>query len=136
MAETDHELIGVLRPLSEIDGVLSAPSILIGTLNSNSQLFGTFSAIDSLLTGSLSPQGSLTGRLSEEGGLAGTLSEPSDFGHYKGNYIIAPDFEGQTLNTNNKIMDADVEVKAIQVSITSNIQGGNTVYIGGEINYG
>lgn len=56
--------------------------------------------------------------------------------HYAGPYVVTPDFVSQTLETEGKIMDDDVDVKAIQVEVVSNTSGGNTVYIGGDINYG
>lgn len=56
--------------------------------------------------------------------------------HFAGPYVVTPDFVQQTLETEGKIMDDDVDVKAIQVEVVSNTSGGNTVYIGGDINYG
>ena len=55
---------------------------------------------------------------------------------YSGEYTVVPDFIGKVLDTNGRIMRDDVNVVPIPVSITTNLQGGNTVYIGGEINYG
>lgn len=53
---------------------------------------------------------------------------------YIGPYNVVPSFEEQTLQTKTKVMDDDVTVNPIQVSRTSNPQGGVTVYIGGIIN--
>ena len=53
--------------------------------------------------------------------------------HYDGDYVINPAFFEQTLETADKIMDADVTVNPIEVSRTSNPSGGKTVYIGGII---
>ena len=55
---------------------------------------------------------------------------------YDGEYIVTPDFEGQKLETANKIMGDDVTVKPILVSSVSNHAGGKTIYIGGNIAYG
>ena len=56
--------------------------------------------------------------------------------HYAGPYAVDPDFVGVILATDGKIMDADVDVHPIKVEVVSNTSGGNTVYIGGDINYG
>lgn len=61
------------------------------------------------------------------------LSRPSEAEIYDGPYSVTPDFSPQTLGTYNKQMIGDVNVDAIGLSYTSNQQGGNTVYIGGEI---
>ena len=53
--------------------------------------------------------------------------------HYDGEYTVNPMFIAQTLETADKVMDADLTVNAIEVSRTSNPSGGKTVYIGGII---
>ena len=58
----------------------------------------------------------------------------SEYEDYDGDYIVFPDWEDQTLATNEKVMHDDVTVKAIYINITENLAGGNTVYIGGSIN--
>ena len=50
---------------------------------------------------------------------------------YDGTYEVAPTFSRQTLNTYNKLMTDDLTVRPIEVSRTSNPQGGNTIFIGG-----
>lgn len=55
--------------------------------------------------------------------------------HYKGEYTVTPQTETQTMQTQNKIMDQDVTIKAIPYYETGNVQGGNTVYIGSDIKY-
>lgn len=50
---------------------------------------------------------------------------------YPGPYSVYPNFITQLLATQNKKMIADVMVAPILVQITSNPQGGNTVFIGG-----
>jgi len=49
---------------------------------------------------------------------------------YEGSYDIEPSFNTQTLETSGKIMEDDVTVHPIGVSVTTNLSGGNTVYIG------
>ena len=50
---------------------------------------------------------------------------------YDGTYEVTPTFSKQTLNTYNKLMTDDLTVRPIEVSRTSNPQGGNTIFIGG-----
>ena len=50
---------------------------------------------------------------------------------YDGTYEVTPTFSRQTLNTHDKLMTDDLTVRAIEVSRTSNPQGGNTIFIGG-----
>lgn len=61
------------------------------------------------------------------------IGRDDDREHYKGTYVVEPDFAGQTLETAKKIMDEDVVVEPIEVARTSNPAGGKTVYIGGII---
>lgn len=50
---------------------------------------------------------------------------------YDGTYEVIPTFSRQTLNTHDKLMTDDLTVRPIEVSRTSNPQGGNTIFIGG-----
>ena len=50
---------------------------------------------------------------------------------YDGTYEVTPTFSRQTLNTHDKLMTDDLTVRPIEVSRTSNLQGGNTIFIGG-----
>lgn len=52
---------------------------------------------------------------------------------YAGPYIVTPKVEAQTLETARKIMTDDVNIKAIPFFDTSNIAGGQTIYIGVEV---
>lgn len=52
---------------------------------------------------------------------------------YEGEYTVTPKVEAQILETKEKFMYNDVTVKAIPFYSTSNTSGGNTVYIGKEI---
>ncbi|MBO7449795.1 MAG: hypothetical protein J6U54_05440 [Clostridiales bacterium] len=60
------------------------------------------------------------------------IEEPAEV--YDGPYEVSPMFEDQTLHTENKLMEDNVIVDAIEVSRTTNPSGGTTVYIGGIIN--
>lgn len=55
---------------------------------------------------------------------------------YEGEYEVDPSFDQQTLLTKNKTLENNVTVNPIMVSRTTNLSGGYTVYIGGDINYG
>lgn len=59
------------------------------------------------------------------------VREHADYPDYDGEYVITPSFDSQTLQTTGKIMRDDVAVEPITVSRTSNLAGGNTIYIGG-----
>jgi len=98
---------------------------------------GTITALGTI-KGSLTPRGKLCGTLSGRKTIEAGLSLPDRIALdiYDGAYIVNPTFDMQVLPTQGKQMADDVEVKAIQVSTVSNLSGGNTVYIGGEINYG
>lgn len=52
---------------------------------------------------------------------------------YDGEYEVIPTFEGQVLETKDKVMQNNVTVTEIPVFETSNTAGGTTVYIGKEI---
>ena len=88
------------------------------------------------LSGTLSLNKHITGILSGTKRITGTLSKvQSVYPVYEGAYQITPKFEDQTLATSNKLMASDVEVEAIYVSSTPNAAGGNTIYIGGNIEH-
>jgi len=53
---------------------------------------------------------------------------------YKGDYVVDPRFEAQTLETKDKIMSDDVTVNPIEVARVSNPSGGKTIFIGGTTN--
>ena len=88
-------------------------------------IIGTLSVRDNLQGGTLSVLDNIRG----------TVTLPNVIGgqHYEGEYVVTPNFNVQTLETNGLLMDDDVTVEAIQVSRTSNPSGGTTVYIGGLI---
>lgn len=58
----------------------------------------------------------------------------SEYPDYEGEYTVTPDWDAQTLATQNKVMHSDVTVEAIYLNSAQNPSGGNTVYIGGLIN--
>lgn len=60
-------------------------------------------------------------------------SGASEHDYYNGEYEITPQIESQTLLTAQKYMSDDVTVKEIPYYSVSNTSGGNTVYIGSEL---
>lgn len=50
---------------------------------------------------------------------------------YKGEYVVTPKVDAQTLPTKKKVLFEDVTVKAIPYAEVSNNSGGTTVNIGG-----
>lgn len=121
-------IIGVLAPVPNINGLLSGGTIIHGTLSGETNLVG-----------SLTSESTLNGRLSANQTLVGTLSIPlsADANVYDGDYVVTPMIaREQVLGTAQKLLTQNVTVKKIPVFITSNPQGGETVYIGGDISYG
>lgn len=57
----------------------------------------------------------------------------SEYEDYDGAYNVIPDWEPQVLATNKRVMHDNVTVEGIYINSVTNPQGGNTVYIGGEI---
>lgn len=53
------------------------------------------------------------------------------YDHYGGPYNVIPKWVDQILDTKKLVMDENVLVNAIGLSVTQNPSGGNTVYIGG-----
>ena len=61
-------------------------------------------------------------------------AETVDAEVYDGIYSVNPSFNGQTLPTERKFLNDDITVEPIMVSRVSNLEGGTTVYIGGQFN--
>lgn len=89
------------------------------------------------LIGSISASTKLNGLISAHGVLTGELSLPEIVNGgvemYEGEYIITPETSAQTLPTKQKQMRDDLTVLAIPYYETTNETGGNTVYIGMEV---
>lgn len=56
-----------------------------------------------------------------------------DAPNYEGEYEITPKIEAQTIETAQKLMKEDMQIKAIPFYNVSNTAGGNTIYIGNEV---
>ena len=88
------------------------------------------------ITGELSVENTLQGSLTGDTTLVGYLNVPTavDAEVYKGLYVVDPSFDEQILETKHKMMKDNVTIEPIFVSKTTNLSGGNTVYIGGVYN--
>lgn len=85
------------------------------------------------LIGTLSQPESLVGTLSQPESISGTLTLPTVISPdtYEGAYEVTPEaYNEQTLETANKLLTADVNVKEIPYYETTNPGGGYTVIIG------
>jgi hypothetical protein len=52
---------------------------------------------------------------------------------YNGSYVVIPTVEGQLMETKNKYMKDDVNVRPIPFYSVGNNSGGNTVFIASEV---
>ena len=85
------------------------------------------------LTGTIRSEISITGKLKTEDVVFGKIQLSGNLSIYNGDYTVTPSVEEQTLKTANKKMLEDITVKKIPFYETSNLSGGNTVYIGNEV---
>lgn len=94
--------------------------------------------LDGNMSMSVSFDGDMSLDLTPMSGEFGVFSiiQTSDYPFYDGVTDVDPTFDQQILDTSNKTLKDDIEVHPIAVSKTTNVSGGNTVYIGGEIQYG
>lgn len=53
--------------------------------------------------------------------------------YYKGNYTVTPKLEKQELATRQKFLTENVKIKEIPFFEVSNLEGGQTVFIGKEL---
>ncbi len=84
------------------------------------------------ISGTLSSPGKLSGSLSSPAKLSGSLTIPAATlpPSYEGSYEVTPRLHAQSLYTDGKLMEDDVTIFEIPVTITSNPHGGQTVLIG------
>jgi hypothetical protein len=125
---------GILTSDNRLTGVLSSRGTLIGRIN-GAETLSVILSKHTILKGSLSPAGYVFGRISGEQELYGTIqpSTGSECHHkrYDGDYVVDPKAYDQTvLQTNKKLMDDDVTVHEIPITIVTNIGGGATACIG------
>ena len=85
------------------------------------------------LIGTIRSEIPITGKLKAEDVVFGKIQLSGNLSIYNGDYTVTPSVEEQTLKTANKKMLEDVTVKKIPFYETSNLSGGNTVYIGNEV---
>lgn len=84
--------------------------------------------------------GILTGKITPKASLVGIISKAkvyydgySTHETYEGKYEVTPKVEEQCLETKDKLMKDNVNIKSIPFFSVSNETGGNTVYIGKEV---
>lgn len=96
---------------------------------------GFISLQEGTLIGKISPGNViLVGKIQSPVTLVGRVAIPSGYGYFKGDYEVVPKIESQSLETKDKLMSKDVLIKSIPYYEVSNPQGGNTVYIGSDLN--
>lgn len=83
------------------------------------------------LSGRLLAHGTLFGTISATKVLSAHVSINVDYEKYTGIYEVTPAIEAQTLNTANRVMVEDVNIKAIPYYSVSNASHGETIIIGG-----
>ena len=86
------------------------------------------------LQASLSSSSGLEAELNGTVTLEGSLGILTGNDSYNGPYVVSPRTDGEVvLDTANKTLVDDITVEMIRYIETSNLSGGNTVYIGGTV---
>ena len=90
--------------------------------------------INEAVQGIVLTDGAIGGKISADGYIQGILGyrQCHEVLKYGGEYDVIPKTYAQHLDTDNKLMEEDVTVRAIPYYETSNVNG-TTVYIGSEI---
>ena len=110
-------------------------------IDSSESLIGRMDSISSSesLIGKINPTESISGKVEKPSDMSGeiNINPEKDIPTYDGNYIVIPKaYKEQILETKEKMMEDNVVVKKIPYYETSNVDGGETVYIAGEVTYG
>jgi hypothetical protein len=128
-----NKIIGNISPTKKINGE---------ALPSNSKVDGKIANKKKKISGNISPVGTINGNVLSKRKISGNItygngsSDPSAPVYY-GEYEVTPlAFEQTVLNTSNKLMKKNVTVKEIPYYETSNLGGGVTVYIAGQVEFG
>lgn len=88
------------------------------------------------IKGVIYTSGELKGRINNNNSMTAIIDiESISRPNYDGDYTIIPSINEQTLETKNKVMTDNLNIKQIPYFQTSN-QYGDTIYIGKEIDYG
>lgn len=142
--DTLDEHGGIIREITAIsleDDTVSPEKLASGATAHDSEgnaIAGTLKPsgavlnVEHRIVGALTRPGKIVGQLTAPPQVVGTISRyPTKEVSYPGPYIVSPTFDDQVLDTDQKLMQSDITVKAIAVSRTSNLSGGITVFIGG-----
>ena len=76
----------------------------------------------------------LLGKIQSPMTLIGKVVISSGHEYFNGDYEVIPKIKSQSLETKDKLMSKDLLIKSIPYYEVSNPQGGNTVYIGSDLN--
>lgn len=92
------------------------------------------------ITGNISPINKINGNIISNKKIDGNITYGNGSGEtvpiYEGNYEVTPlAFQRTVLNTEGKKMENNVVVKEIPYYETSNLSGGTTVYIAGQVEF-
>lgn len=92
------------------------------------------------ITGNISPIKIINGNILSNKKIDGNITYGNGSGEtvpiYEGNYEVTPlAFQRTVLSTEGKKMENDVVVKEIPYYETSNLSGGTTVYIAGQVEF-
>lgn len=123
---------GDISSIKKIDGGVSPNKKISGniTLSEEVGVVGNILPIDRI-DGNVSNAQTINGNITYGNGGDSTVPV------YDGIYEVTPlAFKQTTLNTNGKLMKNNVLVKEIPYYETSNLSGGNTVYIAGRVEFG
>lgn len=132
MGNTDNDT--PIDLLADINGIFEDADEITGELS-------PIQRIDGIITETLEDTDEITGMLTSLQIVDGKITYGNGTGEtvpiYDGQYTVVPKaFEDIVLHTKNKKMIDDVTVKEIPYFETSNISGGLTVYIAGQIEFG
>lgn len=90
--------------------------------------------LDEVIEGAVVGDGAISGEVMADGEINGMVNykQCTELPTYSGSYTVIPSSQEQILDTEDKIMEEDVDVKAIPYYETSN-EYGTTIFIAGEL---
>lgn len=124
------KMTGDISPIIKIDG-----EVLF-----DKKIEGNIIIEEKSITNNISSTNTIDGNIFLEQTISGNISygngKESTIPIYRGSYEVTPlAFEKTTLYTDGRLMIADVVVKEVPYYETSNLSGGTTVYIAGQIDF-
>lgn len=140
MLDTCNEIHEVISLSDEVDGRIGGTEQIVGALSNADGVTGRIYS-DGGAVGAIAPSEEMYAEMESEGHLVGDLVGESvmqgevvignciEAPPYKGDYVITPKVDAQTMQTRARYMLDDVTVKAIPYYETANTYG-TTIYIG------